>query len=382
MRNCSRDSCACSARRVFRLLAAAATGVLAVAGVAVPAAAATSSPEQVLQRAKAFAERAKSVEFTATLEFGGAIVGTLEQAAVLPKRGRSVLTRGADIVDRSFVKDQAFVRESPQGAPVEGFPYVPQYGHPKEYLAFERPQDIAKIVSFLKDPEIVSEGADGTVVRGTFKEPDKLSVGPANPTAAHLDLVVAPDGEPKSFTLVASGPDGELIATADDVTWNGRVTVPTPKNADLVDEDAVSQFVDAPLYRPKTLPRRWKLELAQVFVAAQTVEGCAQVETAYVDPESRRQDFLDIFEFPTPCASPDPLELGEPLTLGSYQGTIRDVFGEPLRAQFDVDGTTVQVHTSLSREEFEKVLGELVPLDFDKAPNASHQPGRNPDVIS
>jgi len=372
MRNCSQALCARSPSRGSRLLVTAATAAVAVAGIALPAPAATSSPEQALQRAEKFVKRAKSVEFTAVIQAGGVAVGTLEQAAVLPNRGRSVLTRGADIVDTIFVKDLAFFRESPQGAPVEGLPYFPRYGHAKDFLAFERPQDIAKIVSLLRDPEIVSEGADGTVVRATFKEPANIIRATPNPyTAAHLDVVVAPDGEPTSFTLVASGPDGEVTATANDVTWNGRVAVPTPKKADLLNEGSVAQFGDSPLYQPRALPRRWKLDLAQVVAAAQTFEGCAQVETAYVRPQGRQQEFIDIFQFPTTCARPQ--EGGEPLTLGSHTGTILPGFGSSplLRAQFDVDGTTVQVATSLTRDEFEKVFGELEPLDFDKPPKAN-----------
>jgi len=339
------------------------TAVWAIAGGALPIGASTSSPEQVLERVEKFGRRAKTVEFTAAIQSNGVAVGTLEQTAVFPNRGRSVLTRGADILDTNFVKDQAFARESSQGTPVEGLPYYPQYGRSSHYVAFERPQDITKVVALLKDPEIVSEGAGSTVVRGTFKQPgDIIRAGPNPYTSAHLDLTVAANGEPTSFTLVASGPDGEVTATANDIAWNSPVTVPKPKKTDLVNKDAVSQFGDAPLYQPKALPRGWKLDLARVLPAEQTAEGCAQVETVYVDPKSRQQNVIDIFQFPTTCAQ--ALQGGEPFTLGSSQGTIREVSGQSLLAQFDVNGTTVQVGTSLTREEFNKVLGELEPLAF------------------
>jgi hypothetical protein len=179
--------------------------------------------------------------------------------------------------------------------------------------------------------------------------------------------------EPTAATVAASGPSGEVAATAGKLTWNKRVSLPRPPlTEDPVDKAAVSGFSDAPLRQPKALPRRWKLAQADVLRAEETAEGCPEVHIAYGVGQRVGRDFADTFQFPTTCAR--GLAGGQPLTIGPYQGTIAtdESFQVPRTvAEFDADGTTIQVTTTLTPDEFAKVWGSLTALNLDKPPKAN-----------
>ena len=360
---------------VVFIVATTALTMLLTAGAATPATAGGDSPQQVLKRVEKFVKKAKTVELKATLAAAGAPVGKLEQSAIFPDRGRTMFTLG-DTTETLYIKDLAFQRGGPADGSVEDLPFDPVYGHPDEYPIFVRPQDLTKLIGQVEAPEIVSQGADGTVLRASFKDPSKVYRVGQNPyTEAHLDVTVADNGEPTAVTLTGSGPDGEVSASTDELTWNKHVApIRVPSLSDLIDKDAVTSFSDSELYQPKAIPRGWKLALARVLPAGQTAEGCPQVVTAYADPKGHQQIASVIFQFPTSCAQPQqgaPDSPPEPLTLGSYQGTIVDDDNPGVGAQFDANGTTVQVGTSLTRAEFEKMFGSLVPLDFEKPPKAT-----------
>jgi hypothetical protein len=351
--------------------------LLAVAGTVISTSAATESPQQVLKRAEKFLQKAKSFEFKAAIGLAGAPpAGTLEEAAIFPDRGHALLTLPDRTAEGIFDKEVGFGRGAPTGQDISAAPYTPLYGH-GEYAIFGRPQDLKKILGQIEDPQIVSTGAEGTVLRANFKEPGKVyNIGTHPYTAAHIDVTIAANGEPTAVALAASGPDGDVQATVDDINWNGRVSIPHgPKKPDFFDADAISQFESTtPLHQPKAIPRGWKLDIARVLPAEFTAEGCPQADIAYADPRSNQADYAEVFEFPTACAR--PFQGGLPLTLGPYQGQFAPgdpgaATPTPTQAQFDANGTTIQVVTSLSGADFEKVFGTLVAFNATKPPKAS-----------
>jgi hypothetical protein len=336
-------------------------------GAALPASAFAETAEAALARAEKFLKKAKAVEFTAAVTASGAPVGSLEQAAVFPDRGRSLLTTGTDEQESIFIKDVPYHREATDGG-VEDLPILPAYGHPDEYLAFERPQDIAEIVDLLENPAVVSADSKRTVVSAAFKDPANVLRATPNPyTSAQLEVTIAPNGEPTAFTLSATGSDGDVTATSTDVAWNGHPSIPkSVKRQSRLASDDVAGYTDASVYQPKAVPKGWKLDLAEVVPPELTAEVCEQAHTVYALPSAPIEEFIETFQFPTACANPNALQNPQPLTVGPYQGQI--FVGDLIGAQFDANGTTVQVTTSLDRDDFEAILGDLVPFDPDRAP--------------
>jgi hypothetical protein len=358
--------------RCIRRISIAMLGAVLVvlAGATIPAAAqSSSSPEQVLQKAEKFLKKAKTVQYTAALQTGGADVGTYEQTAQFPAKGQALLVMASNVVDSVYIGDRSYFRAGPSEAAIADLAYDPQYGRSPEFSIFERPQDLVKLVGELENPQIVSDGPDGTVVRADFSDPAKVIRATDNPyTSAHVDITVAKSGEPTKVVLTASGPDGEVTATSGDITWNGKVTVPTPATKDSFDKQGLAAYKDAKLYQPTAIPKAWKFHLANILPAAVATEGCDQAHIAYADPKNPEQEFLELYEFPTSCAQ-EPTG-GEPFALGSHQGVIGEGNGLTF-VQVDLDGTTIQVNTNLSRDQLQKILATPAAFAFNKPPKST-----------
>jgi hypothetical protein len=355
--------------RTGRLLVVALLAtVVAAIGVGPATAAGSGNPQQLLGEVQQFLRKAKTLHFVADLQVPGeAKAGTVEESAVFPDRGRSVITHGASSTEQVFRKDQVFFRAT-QGSPaLSDLAYHQAYGVPTQYDAFVRPQDLRTLTGLLQDPRIVSTGPEGTVLRAFFKEPAQVLNLGSNPyTAAHVDVTVAPGGEPTALSLAATGPDGDVSMKTTELTWNGRVRIAAPSKAELLDKHAVTAFSDSPVYQPRALPRGWKLALAQVLEPTETTEGCREAETIYANPKTHQQDYLDLYMFPTSCE--ESLAGGQPFTIGPYRGSILEQPSGELFAQFDVNDTTVQVITTLRNDELASLMNRVDPLDFSKPP--------------
>jgi len=361
--------------------------LVATGGLAAPAGAGAPSAEKVLDEIASFVDDAKAVRFTAEFEVGGVGVGTLLEEAAFPNRGRTLLTFGGSDTETIFVKSKAFVRVGEAGGDLSSIPFT-QLPNDSEFTTFSRPQDILRIDELLEDLSVDAEGAlpevcattQCQVLHGAFKEPEKLIRGTPTPyTEARLDVVVAEDGELLSIVLTATS-DITVTATAD-IAWDEPVTITQPKPSQIrkaIDKAAVKGFGDAKLYQPAAIPSNWKLVGAHVATAAETFEACEEVNTIYGSPPSLGGTGflagLDVFQFPTSCPGTDPAfpdGQGQPFTVGSYQGTILEQGNGLILAQIDVDGTTFQVETRLSRADLEALLADLVPLNFKKPPKAT-----------
>ena len=124
---------------------------------------------------------------------------------------------------------------------------------------------------------------------------------------------------------------------------------------------AIAGWDDAPLYMPRNAPAGWELTFIGILPAAETKEGCDQVEIDYEDPADEDNGFLYLYEFPRKCAK--PMQGGKPFATGPYRGSIRHSDAEGSVVQITVDATTVQATSDLNTAELQLVLQELVPLD-------------------
>jgi len=353
-------------RRGVRGVVAAAVVALGLGGLAPPASA-QADAQAVLDKVESFLKKAKSVEFTANFKVGEADVGTLLEQGSFPNKGRTVLTLGGDVTETIFIKSNVYRRGTGAEVPIEDVKFEPVFGVGSDFLTFERPQDIQDLVSLVTTPEIVSEDANGTTLKVAFKDPGKVIRATPNPyTEGSLEVVVATSGEPTSIALAVSGPDGAVTATAD-ITWNKKVKISAPKLGDILDTDAVAAFDDAPVLQPAAIPKGWKLRLAQVLPAAQTLEGCDEVHLIYASADGK--DGITFWEFPPSCVK-EPLAGGQPLTIGENQGLILEQEGN-VSADLTVGTTYLQIGTTLTRAELEEVVGKLIPFDAKKGPKAN-----------
>ncbi len=378
------------------LRAAALVGIVGCASVAlVPAASAGGeSARDVLTKAQDFVDDAKSVKYTGEIEeevtdavAGSGLVdrATLEESAAFPNRGQSLIEYPNFVTETLYVKKDVYIRDADSLTQLEGTKFGkldPERpgssgGATGEFFLFERPQDLGDALQSAQRPEILREGDGQTLLEVTFPAAELLSPGFEPLDEATGELLVTSEGEPKRLTLTASGPDSRLEVVYKFSRWNGRVTIEAPKKADLdptpfIDEEAVAEYQDVPLYQPAAIPEGWVLDFADVLPAEETPEGCDQVEIDYVDPEDEVAGFMYIYLFPTACAFGAPGG-SEEFVAGPYRGFVEEdpEFPGELFVEIDVDGTTVQVDTDLSVEALMQVLSNLVPLDLANPPPAT-----------
>src|SRR5207248_3333866 len=117
--------------------------------------------------------------------------------------------------------------------------------------------------------------------------------------------------------------------------------------------------------QPAGLPAGWVLQGATVLAPGDTVEGCAQVELDYGDPNDPNHGYLTLFEFPPSCARPLG---GGPFRAGPYAGEVTQS-SDGLLAQFVAGPTLLQAGTDLSVADLATVLANLRPLDLSRRPN-------------
>ena len=107
------------------------------------------------------------------------------------------------------------------------------------------------------------------------------------------------------------------------------------------------------------------LQGASVLSPEDTVEGCAQVELDYGDPNDPDHGYLTLFELPPSCAQ--PVTGGSPFRAGAYEGAARSE-GDGVLAQFVAGTTLVQAGSDLPLVQLALVMGQLQPLDLSHAP--------------
>ncbi len=353
-----------------------------------------NSARELLTKVQDFVDDAKTVEYEGDIETefsdpaagGGAFVqrGTLEESAIFPNRGRSVLEFPDFLTETIYVKKDVYIRDGESRTKLEETkfgkldPDAPGsiLGTTGEFALFERPQDLGDALQAAQRPEILREGDGQLLVSVTFPPGELLSSGIEPFEEATGELVVTSEGRPKRLTLNASGPDSRLEVAIRFTRWNGRVRIEAPKRADLdatpfIDEEAVAAYEDAALYQPGEIPDGWEAAVADVITAEQSVEGCAQVEVLYVDPEDELAGYMDMYMFPTACGSGAPPG-SEEFIAGPYRGfTYRDPQFGGAFYEIDVNGTRVQVDTDLPAEVVASILADLVPLDLDNPPAAT-----------
>jgi hypothetical protein len=147
--------------------------------------------------------------------------------------------------------------------------------------------------------------------------------------------------------------------------WGSRdIRVAAPPST-LIDKSPaiatakLASFKTAPLLMPNALPAGWELVRADVLVAADTQEGCAQAELAYEDQRHGKRGYLYLYEFARACAK-TPARDATPFKAGNYNGFA--AVQEAPYVQITAGQTTVQAVSDLSLDELARTLSGLVPL--------------------
>jgi hypothetical protein len=375
----------------------AAMGALACASVAfaLPAGAGGNSGRELLTMVQDFVDDAESVEYSGEIEseyadpFGSpsSIVdrGTLEESARFPNRGRSVVDLAGFVTETLYIKKDVYIRDGDSIAQLEDArfgkldPERPgaTSGVPGEFFLFERPQDLGDALQAAQRPAIGRERNGLTLLEVSFPPTEILPIVGGVFEEAAGELAIASDGELRRLKLTATGPDERLEVTLTFERWNDKVKIEAPKRADLdptptLDEESVAEFNDVPLLQPAAIPEGWVLDFADVLSAEETPEGCDQVEVDYVDPLDEFAGFVYVYIFPTACASGAPGD-SEEFIAGPHRGFIGQdpTFATDVIAQLDVNGTTLQIISDLSKDQLAALFAELVPLDLASPPPAT-----------
>jgi hypothetical protein len=300
-----------------------------------------------------------------------------------PDRGIVRLEDEYGVTELLVVGDRHYTRSAEDNT-VDDRPWsdLDELGYADEFLppTFASPHALRDLLLTAHDPVLVPghDGSADTVVLAVALTPGDGSVfTPARsydpPTA---ELVVDPnDGRITAFTIRAGSPITQVGRASSElevvsVDWDAAVALEAP-DADeldplpLLDDEAVRAYDDAVLYQPAELPEGWEQDYVEVASAADTVEGCDEVLIDYEQYETG--DWLEIWQFPIDCAAPRPAD-ADTIVAGEWEGWFTEDGDGVVQAELDVDGTNVQVITSLDAETVALVLEHLEPLDLEHPP--------------
>lgn len=396
-------------RTAVALLVAAAT--LAVAGTAtavvrsrheadVPAA-------TVLERAQRFLKAAPSVRFKgqATLKAtppptgGNGQVRTFSsrtsiEGVAVDDRLRATTSSDEGVIEVILLRDTLFSRHAGKKSELVGEKWskedlastdrrngVVRPSTPGQVEAAERHgitglPTLKKIVAGASVPRILRRSGDLTVVAA----PVPLNrLGDLGQNLTGVEVEITADRAGRVGRMVVSvrgnlGGRGEAVTRTDYQlsAWGKVPPVEAPPAAEIdptpgIDEDEVGAFDAVGRVQPHGIPEGWTLDQATVLPPEETVEGCEQLEIYYARSGDSEGGYIDLFEFPAPCADPDPPPGAQPFAPAVGGGWVLSS-ADGTSAQIKVGDTVVQAETDLSVEELTLVLAGLDPLDLAKPP--------------
>jgi hypothetical protein len=384
--------------------------LVAAVAIAVPAAvlvargdaddtAADADPDAVLGAALEFLDGVDSVRFEGegSLRVDADIedeypplAWDVEASSEFPHRGLVRLRDEWSVTELLVVGDRHYTRSAEDE--VDDLPWsdLDELGGADEFLppTFSSPHALRALLLTAHDPALVPghDGSRDTVVLAVDLAPDDDSeFAPARsydpPTA---ELVVDPDdGRVTAFTIRAGSPITQVGRAASEleaevVEWDAAVDLEEPGPDELdplpfFDDEGVRAYDDAVLYQPAELPEGFEQSWAGVASADETVEGCEQVEVTYDAFDVG--DWIDLWQFPESCAGVRPPDADD-IVIGEWEGWVADDGGGVIQVEFVVDGTNVQIMTTLSPDELALAFEHLDPLDLEHPPPATLEAGK------
>lgn len=241
-------------------------------------------------------------------------------------------------------------------------------------------------------PTIVSRTGDETVVRAAINPEDGARPGSTELNQGTVEITVADNGRPVRSVLELTQAIGEedfpeglpedfpipdfhvdSRVAQEYSAWGDSVDIEPPADADIertpgIDEEAIAEYQDAPLYQPRGIPQGWVLSLAEVIPADESDNGCDQVEIDYFDPVDEYYGYLYLYEMEADCADLTAPPDSEPFTAGPNRGWVESYDGQGAYAQIVVGRTVIQAETDLSVDDLRRVLAQLRSLDLTVEP--------------
>jgi len=396
-------------RTAVALLVAALT--LAVAGTAtavvrsrheadVPAA-------TVLERAQRFIRAAPSVRFkgqatlkaTPTTTGGNGQVRTFSshksiEGVAVDDRLRATTSSEQGVIEMILLRDTLFSRQAEKKSELVGQkwskedlastdrrngvvrPSTPGQVEAAESHGITGLPTLKKVVAGASVPRILRRSGNLTVVAASVP---LNRLGDLGQNSTGLDVEITADRAGRVGRMVVTvrgrlGGRGEAVTRTDYQlsAWGDVAPVEAPPATDIdptpgIDEDEVAAFDAVGRLQPHGIPEGWTLDQATVLAPDETAEGCEQLEIHYARPDDSEGGYIDLFEFPAPCADPDPPPGARPFVPAVGGGWVLSG-ADGTSAQILVGGTVVQAQTDLSAEELTLVLAGLDPLDLAKPP--------------
>lgn len=378
-------------RRIVAVVVAALVVIgLAVLIVVVSSAESPPSASEALSRAKEFLDDADSVEYIAhdQVEYFDVADGeqpveeaTIEDSAVFPDRGRSLITYEGLVYETVTVGDDTYSRTAESEDVVgdeqwlssellaQEAPFVADFFFTPSG-ALVSPEQLPELLDTARRPRFLGhrDGSTTIEVRLSFDKFDTVSYF----VSPRVEMVIRDDdGRPTAMRLFGKDEFQSQATAIDFEHWNGSVEIEEPTRSELdptpaFDEDGIAAYDATPLYQPRVIPEDWVLGSATVLVAGETVENCEQVNLSFLDPNDEFSGYLDLYVLPESCSEGRP-ELVEDFVAGQYTGWFENDEGF-LYGEIVVGDTVIQFDTDLTEEELATVLADLVPLDLANPP--------------
>jgi hypothetical protein len=262
------------------------------------------------------------------------------------------------------------------GGPGDGQGIEALLTHP----VFVAPTGLPAVLAAAHDPVVRSRGTEGKAIelRADVDGAQLFGAGVPPLDRARLDLEVDEDGRIAEAAFFVSIREIGLQASVRFTLsgWDdGAVEIAAPPDDqiardDVIDKKAVAAFTDVPLLGPRAVPQGWVLHRARVLEPQETVEGCHQLELHYDDPFDGAEGYLTIYEFPITCTEGPTEEQVAVFRAGAHVGFVEESGSGSRFGELYVGRTVVQFATDLSTADLAVVLGDLVPLDLDRAPGS------------
>ena len=238
--------------------------------------------------------------------------------------------------------------------------------------------DFAAVLSTATQPVKTARHDDRTTLR-LHVDPRKAfsDVVARAITKVTATIVVTDDGDLVSMRERIQGDTLDMSIGLTFVDWGTHVTVAAPAGGDVdltptIEEERIAAYSASSKYMPKTLPSGWGLAEASAIPAGDDID-CDEVLLSYTPQVDDPNVYVDIYEVPTACAG--DLD-GEPVQFGPYRGVVaNDDDGTYLEFQIDAK-TALQIETNTSTDVVERLVKELVPLDFGATPVTAPLPVR------
>lgn len=345
---------------------------------------------ELLDRAAGFVEAAEGVAWSATVRIESADEGSLDGGSssvfrtrldgevAFPDRSRTVLVSDGYVSEELLVEGEGWIRDA-EGRPQLGLEaWAPLDGleialpAPRLGGLLGGPAELEELIRRAEEPaEALAEGDAFRLVTETeadLLDDDDFGI---DVDRVELELLVAPDGRPLAYTLRFEGDEelGEVAGetVVEDLDW-GPADVEPPAEDDIdptpaIEEEAIADFEDAPLFQLGAVPEGWVLAFAGIIPEDLSAEGCEQLDLEYTDPEDEVAGYLSLYALPARCQDPEPPSDAVPVRTALGAGWA-EVDGSSTFVVLFIGETAVQVDTDLPVDEVVALLERLEPLDL------------------